>query len=365
MKTSVSTTKRKKRGTPNNDATYKSAVRWENLDKIEQISIVLDLILKQWSFTEVAAYITEKYNTKFSRQMTYNYFRQGVAKRWIKYLPPAHLEWERELRRRFSWLESAKVVHTSRFDDVAYHGAEMLIDLIKSFHRQNKKNIHIGFAGGHAMRKLAQAFAELINQSNEMIPCNLTLHAMVAGFDVYEPTTDPNTFFTLFHSGFPSGVNFSFVGLHTPPVVLSNQYKALRNEEGIKDSYNEASKIDIIVTSATNWSDPDSTFRKYMQKSQNCFDLLESANCIGDMLWLPLGSKESIDVDTVKRAMTLMELSEISRFINKGKCVLLVLGPCYGCNRTKSEVLKAILNQRNKLITHLVVDSRSAKGMLQ
>ena len=59
-------------------------------------------------------------------------------------------------------------------------------------------------------------------------PPKIVLHAVVAGFDVFEPTTDPNTFFTLFHTGTPPNVEFSFVGLHTPPVSESKDYDAIK-----------------------------------------------------------------------------------------------------------------------------------------
>jgi DNA-binding transcriptional regulator LsrR (DeoR family) len=363
VKKSNNKSKRIKHGSMKQNVASKIAVPWGDLDEAEQISLVFSLILKGLPFTKVAAYIQNTYNADFSRQKTYDYFRKAVKRRWIKYMPPHSSELERDLKDRFAWLDT-KVIRTSRFDDVAYYGAEKLVDLLKRYGSQNSGEVHIGFAGGHAMRKLAQIFATLLGRSSEKIPCKLTFHALVAGFDVYEPTTDPNTFFTLFHSGLSPGVEFNFVGLHTPPVVRSDQYATLREMEGIKESYREVSKIDIIVTSATNWSDEHSTFRNYMQKSRNCFDLLESHKCIGDMLWLPLGLREPISVQTAIRAMTLMELNKLPDFIAKGKSVLLVLGPCSKCNQTKAEVLKAILNQKKKLITDLVVDSRSAQDML-
>jgi len=39
----------------------------------------------------------------------------------------------------------------------------------------------------------------------------------------------------------------------------------------------------------------------------------------------------------------------------------LVLGPCAMCQKTKSGILTGILASQQKLVSHLVVDTRSAK----
>lgn len=45
-----------------------------------------------------------------------------------------------------------EVVHTVVYNNVAYHGAEMLINLLKRHPQTGKKCVHVGFAGGYAMR---------------------------------------------------------------------------------------------------------------------------------------------------------------------------------------------------------------------
>ena len=215
------------------------------------------------------------------------------------------------------------------------------------------------------MRRLAQIFAQLLNESDAELPETLVLHALVAGFEVMDPTTDPNTFFTLFRNQTSVNVKFEFVGLHTPPVVRANEYSSLRDSEGIRESYQHAKDLDIIVTSAADWSDEHSTFRKYMEKSPGCAEALIKAHCHGDMLWLPVGPRGPLEIQTEVRSMTLIELHELSRFIRRGKYVLLVLGPCAMCQRTKSRILSGILNSKPRLISHVVVDTRSAKEVLR
>jgi len=348
-----------------NRSAEQARVQWGDLDRSEQVSIVWDLYLTGMPVADISRRISTEYGVKFNRESVYPILREAAQDGWIQYVPPTVHLLKNKLKKRFIWLKNAIVVHTSQFEDVARYGAEMLVELLESFRDQNRTEVHIGFAGGHAMRKMAITFAEMIGGSSGELPQRIILHAVVAGFDVYEPPTDPNTFFTMFHTGTPPGVEFNFIGLRTPPVVLSDQYNKLRKMEGIRESYDEAPNIDIIVTSATNWSDEDSTFRRYMQKSENCFDILESAHCIGDMLWQPIGSREPLRAKTETRAMTLIELSELPTLINNGKYVLLVLGPCSKCNRSKAEILGAILSQRKNIITHLVADSRSVREMLK
>jgi DNA-binding transcriptional regulator LsrR (DeoR family) len=343
----------------------KPQVRWRELDRTEQLSVICSYFCRGIRVSEIAKQVSSKFGTQLTREAVYPIIAEAARRGWIRYVPPPEHVLERRLKELHRWLTGCQVVHTSTFDDIAYSGAEMLIGLMRDFKHQGKEEVHVGFAGGHAMRKLAQTLATLVRQFDAELPKKVVLHAFVASFNVYEPITDPNTFFTLFMSNTPTGTNFEFVGLYAPPVVNWDQFASLRNIEGVKESFQRASDIDIVVTSAANLSDEHSTFRKYMQNSGESFALLESAGCVGDMLWLPVGKNKPVDAKTTIRAMTLMGLNQLHSFIKKGKYVLLVLGPCAACNRTKSEILGAILNQRNNLITHLVADSRSVGEMLR
>lgn len=146
--------------------------------------------------------------------------------------------------------------------------------------------------------------------------------------------------------------------------VRTKEFRNILENEDICDSLREAKKVDVIVTSGTCWADEHSSFRKYMQKSETSFNILNRQNCVGDMLWLPLGTEQPLSLETEIRAMTLFELNDLPDFIRRGKKVLLVLNPCFYCNQTKSSILKAVLNQKEHLITHLVADSRSVRNVL-
>lgn len=341
-------------------------VRWEDLDSNEQLSVVCDLFMNRKKVSEIAKEINKKYHANLKREATYPLLMKAVKKKWIQYVPPPEDQMERSLRSKYNWLSGVRVVHSSQFSDIAHYGAEMLLDLLKNFRHPDKNEIHIGFAGGHAMRILANQFAKLLENLNNPFPKKLVLHALVAGFNVREPTTDPNTFFTLFHSDSSRGIQYDYVGLHAPPLVESKHYDELMKGPGCSESKELAEDIDIFVTSATCWNDEHSTFRKYMDNFPECSKTLEKEGCIGDMLWHPLGEKKTIDPNkTAIRAMALYDLNDLAGFIKEDKNILLVLGPCRECNKTKTSVLKAILDQDNQLITHLVTDSRSVREIMK
>jgi DNA-binding transcriptional regulator LsrR (DeoR family) len=339
--------------------------RWTDLKRTEQISVVCRYFCEGLRLAEVADRISSEYATSFSRESTYPMLMEAVRNEWIRFVPPFEQTLTKRIKNAYPWLRDAEVVHTTQFEDVAHRGAEMLITLLKHMKHVKEGPVHIGFAGGHAMRRLAQILARLLGESEAELPPTLVLHALVAGFEVFDPTTDPNTFFTLFQTQVPFGTTFEFVGLHAPTVVPADQYDCLRETEGIRESYEEVGKLDLIVTSAATWKDKDSTFRKRMVKSEDCKKALSDAQCVGDMLWLPLGPQGPLNPVSNVRTMALVQLQQLPVFLSRGTHVLLVLGPCAACQEEKSEILRAILAPKEHLISHLVVDSRSAREVLR
>jgi len=341
--------------------------RWTDLTKGEQFSEVWHLFRQGVPVNDIAKQLHAEFDApaSFNRGSTYNMIRTEAEANRLRYIPKPSVALAGDLHARFPWLKKIEVAHTTRFEDVAYRGAEMLITSLKQVDWISKKEVHIGFAGGHAMRLLVQTFARMLSETDDELPQKMVFHALVAGFDVLEPTTDPNTFFTLFQDETKFSTKFSFVGLQAPPRVQAEQYTSLRESDWFKDSYKHANKLDIIVTSAANWSDKDSTFRKSMKRSANCFEVLDQADCAGDMLWLPIGPDGPLEVETEIRSMTLLELKQISDYVQKGKHVYLVLGPCAGCKQLKTEILSAILTSKSKLISHLISDTGTVREVLR
>jgi DNA-binding transcriptional regulator LsrR (DeoR family) len=344
---------------------HRSKGRRLPFDQTEVLAAVCKYFCKGHTATEIREIMQKRHGVEMRREDPYQFISLAASRGWIRFIPPYEHTLREQIKNRCGWLQGVEVVHTSVFDDVGYHGARLLLELLQK-HRMppySKDVVHVGFAGGHSMRKTAQAFAQLLREPAEGLPKTVVFHAMVTGCDVDEPSTDPNAFFTYFLQDTALQIESKFVGLHAPIVVQSKDYAALRALKGIKEAYASAQDLDIIITSGASWSDPDSMLRQYSEQSPKTREALEKAGCVCDILWRPIGRTGPIEVETEIRAMTLIELQDLPRFIAQGKHVLLVLGPCVACNRPKTEMLEVILKVTPRLITHLVVDSGTARPM--
>jgi DNA-binding transcriptional regulator LsrR (DeoR family) len=332
------------------------------MESAERLATVCDYICYEGlSATEITKRMKAEHSEKMTREEPYRLFRKAAGNGWIRFNPPPAYAQQRQLKDEHRWLQDVSVVQTARYENVAYRGAEMLLELLQQHYAG--KEVHIGFSGGYALRTLARRFAELLREPAKHLPDKIVFHALVAGFDVNDPTTDPNAFFTYFVGDPAMQVKTSFVALHAPAVVEPELLPRLRAQRGIDKAYRKASEINIIVTSTSCWQDEDSMLRNYMKVAGESAGELEKAGCLGDMLWQPIGPDGPIELETAIRAMTITELGDVSRFVREKNQVLLVAGPCATCHRPKTEVVKAILDQDDPLITHLVVDSRCARDL--
>lgn len=332
------------------------------MDQMEVLSAVCKLFCKGYTASEIVKAMRADGFEDFRREDPYQFLSYAASRGWIRFVAPHEHSLREQIKKRCGWLKDVEVVHSSVFEDVAYQGARMLIEMLQQY-RQSRREIHIGFAGGHALRKLAWAFAQLLREPADGLPEKLVFHSMVAGFDIYDPTTDPNAFFTYFLPDPAMQVKTEFVGLHAPSLIKTRQFASMRQLDGIKECYAARKDLDIVVTSASIWTDQHCLLRQYTEKSEESLAALEKAGCIGDMLWRPFAKGGPIEIETEIRAMTLMELGDLPAFIGEGKHVLLALGPCSSCGTPKGEILEAVLGMKPQLITHLVVDSMSARGL--
>jgi DNA-binding transcriptional regulator LsrR (DeoR family) len=314
--------------------------------------------------TEIRDRLKEKHGVDVTREEVFRFIREGAARGMIHYEPPLEQTLQRKIRSRlYQWLHDVSVVETAVPEHVSNRGAEMLLELLQQ--RYADGEVHIGFSGGRALRTLARRFSQLLREPSKRLPKRIVFHAMVAGFDVEDPTTDPNAFFTYFVEDPILEVETSFVALHCPAIAEGALRERLRTLPGIAESYERAHEIDIIVTSTSSWRDEHCILRRYVKASDGSVDELEKAECDGDILWEPIGPNGPLELDTPIRAMTLMKLSEVSDLIERDKKhVLLVAGPCPSCQQPKTEVVRAILDNHRQLVTHMALDSRCARALV-
>jgi DNA-binding transcriptional regulator LsrR (DeoR family) len=329
----------------------------EGLTKLELSSIICHYFCSGHPPAEIRRRLAEDHKQTVNREFIYRALAKAAREERLSYSAPTAFRLTQQMREAYPRLQGVRVVETVLMDDVARAGAKMLLELLQQHFAGAEA--HLGLSGGHAMRTLAFEFSRLLREASVALPKKIVFHAMVAGFDVFDPTTDPNAFFTYFVNDPALVPEIGFVGLHAPPVVPPEQASQLRNLDGVSQSYKEAKKLDIIVTSARDWRDEHSALRRMLQNSPDVLDAFEQAGAVGDLLWRPIGPNGPIEIDA-PRAMTLKDLHELADFVKSGKRVLLALGPCSQCLATKTEIARIVLNQEQRLISHLVLDSRAA-----
>jgi DNA-binding transcriptional regulator LsrR (DeoR family) len=183
---------------------------------------------------------------------------------------------------------------------------------------------------------------------------------MLSGHDKGDPTTDPNSYFSYYVNPPTLQTHTRFVGFRAPAIVRTSSIPELMEIPELTEAFDEVGELDIIATSGADWEDEHSSLLNCMQISEPTMRTLKDAGTVGDMLWRPLGPTAPITTATEIRALTLVELAQLPGFIESGKHVLLMLGPCSVCNRHKGKILRTILSQEQHLVSHVVTDSRTA-----
>ncbi len=332
----------------------------------EQVSLVCRYFSRGDTPSDIRRILESDHGITLKREEPWQMIGYAAAKGWIRFVAPYERELEEMIRERYGGL-SVTVARTGATEDVSFHVARTLLDLVRARVVQSTaEEVHIGFAGGSSLRAAARILADLLCQPPfDHLPKRLVFHAMVAGFNVQDPRPDPNAFFTYLASGAELPIETRFVALLAPGIVQTRMMGDLKRIPDIREAYDRASEIDIIVTSAGgHWQEGHSAlYDLYQRRSRPSLDALNAAGCIGDMMWRPIGAGGPIEVETEVRAMTLMELADLPAFLRQGKQVVLLMGPCGECRGPKSEVLRAILNQPKRMVSHVVVDSRSARGL--
>ncbi|MCP3905059.1 MAG: hypothetical protein GY715_15655 [Planctomycetes bacterium] len=346
----------------------RSAATQEELTNLELVSHVCNYLNKGVTPPEIARKIKQDMGIELHREEPYRYIAYAARHGWIQFNAPPDHALRVGLEQAHPWLQGVQVAHTASLVDVARKTAGALIDLLRARASapHNQTEVHVGFAGGHAMRTVAQQLAMMLREPAAGMPETVTFHALVSGFDVHEPTTDPNAFFTYLYDDPAIPMKTRFVGLYAPPIVKPAQIRDLKAVTQIEQSFKLAKDLDIIVTSGASWENPcsDSMLRDYMSHCPDSMKVLEKAGCVGDILWRPISEQGPITKSTKIRAMTLIELTDLVDHIAQHKAVLFMLGPCRACNQSRTELLRTILALKDRLITHLVTDSRTAAGAL-
>jgi hypothetical protein len=333
-------------------------------DRIEVMSAVCGRFIDGLTVAKIRAAMKVAYPTiTLTRWDVYALIREAARTRYLSFTPPQHLLLTHALEQEFPWLRTVSVVHTATSRDVAVAGARSLMRLVRSCALNSGEEVHIGFSGGPATRALVEAFAAQLKESVDDPPVALVIHAMAAGFDPSDPSTDPNNFYSYFPKETANGSTVRFVGFSAPSLVPWSGIPGLRQMPDIENAYAAVKYLHIIVGSGSCWRDPHSALRNQMHQFSDCKRVLDEEGCVADVLWRPLTDGRPIERETRVRALTLVELSELPELIAQKTRVLLTIGPCATCNTPKGRLLACLLGQRRHIVTDLVADSRTVNQM--
>ena len=338
------------------------------LDHIEIQARVCGLFLAGKTVDEIVKICKEE-GVSLSRQMPYEILREAARHKRFKYIAPPSHTLSDELADRFSRLRTRlDVVHSVESDQIAGRAAEKLLEMIASSsgNTRYKNEFHIGFAGGGLLELTANFLSDKLRECRLPLPSTLYFHSLVARFDD-DPVMDPNSFVRHFILGPPLPLTVRFVGVMAPGFIETDTVRKLRQTEGISEAFEKIGDLDLLVTSAGgHWTSGCSRLHQLYELGghDQLLRELNARHCVGDLMWCPVGEDGPIVLNHGKRAMTLVDLSDLPGLIGEGKRVMLILGPCASCRQPKSEILRTLLKLPQPLITDLVVDSYTARTVL-
>jgi DNA-binding transcriptional regulator LsrR (DeoR family) len=328
------------------------------------------MILQQDPVAEIVSW-AEQQGHPISREQVYPLLREGFRREFLRVKPPAeHLRAER-LREKFPQASDVRVVNVLD-EDVGHHLAHTAADLILSLIRdvaeqkvsagRGDEGIHLGFGAGGTTQMVAESLGQLLRSETDLP--QLTIHALSSGFAMHDPLQAPVSFFSRFFDVHPS---VQFVGLFAPAVVRSDDYEKVLELPGVKESFEEGKKIDIIVTSLAEKSDEDGLLNRFLRAKTNTgLAELEKQGWVGDVQWRPFSQEGPIEVKTGFRAVTLFELHQLTDLLDQGKHVVLVAGPCLKCKKSKSVALRPLLTQSKlRVFNHLIMDITTANKLIR
>lgn len=345
-------------------------------------AIVAEFVAAGGKTDRVAEALKEAFpNGGWTRESIYADLRNGLASGYVT-VDAIHSELGERLRER-AGLRSATVIATAYMEHVAALAARRLLAILADFRETTpgraddpKNVVRIGFASGHTMSRVARALAQLLLTTDLAIPYRLQFHALSSTFDIRKLHEDPNFFLARFDEPAIAAhceTLISFVGLAAPSLIEPSDLERFRKGPGMKVAMDEAEKLDILVTGASDLDDPRSTMFEFYQAEEAEKNRLREQGCAGHLLYLPIGPSGPIDPINLKYVMpTALDLAQVAK-LAKGKTrVMLVTGPTkYTIEKagTKEKetklgpkkIVATILALRPSLITDLVIDERTAR----
>jgi len=332
-------------------------------DNEELASFVCAKFCRGLTVSEIKAAVKDELKIDLSREQPYEILRRAALDGRLQHVVPQDSELTIRLRDEYPWLRGVRVLRSVEPDVVAQQAALVLFELMA---RLSGDDLHIGFGGGGVMQGTVRQLASMLRKEPPPLK-RLFLHSLIAASE--DPTVSPNSFLRWFFEEPRPPFKIELVGLPTPGLVSPAALKALKQIDEIKSVFEQAATLNVLVTSAgAHWGKEEGCSGLYKlyeaaDKTSRLPRELHDQGCVGDVLWQPLGAHGPLRPHTGIRAVTLVDLEDMPRLVEQGKQVVLVLAPCGSCRQPKTEVLRAVVNCRPPMITHLVADSRTVRGL--
>jgi DNA-binding transcriptional regulator LsrR (DeoR family) len=308
----------------------------------------------------------ERRGVKLTRERIYPLVREGVPLGYILLCPPIHRSLSQRLADRYRVEDATRIRVVSirgkpAAQQLATAGAEVLLGLIKEVGAK-KNPVHLGFGSGWTTMLVARRLVQLMRRDYE--GPGLVLHALSSGFDATDPLRSPVAFFGPFQE---LPIEVSYVGLFASAAVPVEDYERVKKQPGVRESFERAREIDIVVSSLASASDDHGALNRFFHfgKGPGAAELRRQG-WVGDFQYLPLGRHGPIRLERGIRAVTLFELPDFVRMVRSpDKYVVLVAGPCGECGKTKEDALIPLLEEPSlKIWSHLVTDAQTADRLL-
>jgi DNA-binding transcriptional regulator LsrR (DeoR family) len=295
-----------------------------------------------------------------SREKVYELIREARRRGFFQILPPLEVGLRERLEKEYGG--GFHVAHITELDHLAVAAAGVVADLIASLHREGRDAVHVGLGAGHTSRLVARHLAVRLRAA-EQLP-RLFFHALTSGFHVTEPHTAPVSFFGFFEA-IPTEIEY--VSLFAPAFANTSEWSEMRNRVGVKESFEQAAKIDIVLTSLGSPSHGHGDFFDFMRMgSQKGLEALKRAEWIGDVQYRHYSARGPILIDARVRAVTLFEIEDlVTLAAHPDKHVVLVAGPCSVCKKSRANAILPLLLERSlKVWKTIVTDVGTARELL-
>jgi DNA-binding transcriptional regulator LsrR (DeoR family) len=329
----------------------------------------------------------ERRDIALTRERIYPMVREGVELGYVVLSPPVHRSLSQRLADRYRVDPGRIRVVNVRGKPAAEHlataGADVLFALIedvatkkeeaaragtkkeseagKTGREKEPEPVHLGLGSGWTTMLVARRLVQRMRQGYK--GPGLVLHALSSGFDANDPLRSPVAFFGPFQE-LPGKV--SYVGLFVSAAVPVGDYEKVKKQPGVRESFDRAHEIDIVVSSLASAQDEHGALNSFFKFGEGAGAAdLRRQGWLGDVQYLPLGKQGPIRLNRGIRAITLLELPDFVSMVKKDKYVVLVAGPCGNCGRTKEDALIPLLEEPSlKIWSHLVTDVDTANKLL-